>query len=455
MSNYVLAIGIDDYTYCTKLNNAVRDINNVVATLTKKYDFEKSNVITLINKDASFENIINNLEILIAQQTAGDNLLILFSGHGEYDDALEMGYIIPCESKPHSKATFIPYSRIFSYIRVLKSHHILLISDSCFSGSVFSPIRSIQTTKDKLDKIPSKWAITSGRIEPVSDGKPGKNSPFAEALLKVLNDDSDDELLSVSELSNRIISEVAEKLDQIPRGEPLQMYGHKGGEFIFRKKNNNKKYKPSKSNDREIKELLALIDANYEIDSKIEEAENGNMLGTLKRLTKEKKNINQIIERELLKVLEIKRNDILKSVSMKKLLSKEFLEKYDKLLDFRNEKLKFVKYQQFESAAAARDTEIQLCKELNSSINNESLEDDIKLSTKSIFQDYAFVQIILDSRINKNEKEDFFIENIFVQILFLDLSFENGHISQYIYHEDRQKLVSSFFDSILKRRPLY
>src|SRR5690606_6386711 len=143
--------------------------------------------------------------------------------------------------------------------------------------------RKIETSKEKLDKIPSKWAITSGRIEPVSDGEPGKNSPFAEALIKTLNDNSTS--LSITNLSNKIVSEVAGKVEQIKRGEPLQSYGHKVGEFIFTRKKSSTKSKPTKSKDfSEREELLKLIEANYEIEEKIEEAENENKTGTIRRL---------------------------------------------------------------------------------------------------------------------------------------------------------------------------
>ena len=92
MINHILAIGIDQYSKCTKLNNAVRDIENILEVLTTKYEFDKSNITTLLNEEATLENITNELENLLSSQDESQNLIILFSGHGDYDELLEMGY---------------------------------------------------------------------------------------------------------------------------------------------------------------------------------------------------------------------------------------------------------------------------------------------------------------------------------------------------------------------------
>lgn len=443
MSNFILAIGIDDYKSCTKLNNAVKDILNITDTLTSKYDFDKKNIIKLLNEDASLENIINELEVLISKQNAGDNLIILFSGHGEYDDILEMGYLIPFESIPYSKSTYLPYSTLFSYVKALKSHHIVLISDSCYSGSVFNPIRSnIETSKEKLDKIPSKWAITSGRIEPVSDGIPGTNSPFAEAFLKILDDNKED-LISISEISNKIIGEVAGKLDQIPRGEPLQSYGHKGGEFIFRKRITTK---ISKIQDIEIEsddissDLKGLINYHYELETKIEDAENENKAGTIRRLDKEKESFKNILNKELIKELEIKRSNLSKNPTVD-ILSKDYMTKYQELLLVRNEKNEVVKLQKYNLAAELRDNEKKLEKELNELLDRNSLNEFIKLSPESLYKDYFIVKIVQDMNGNYKFEKKELIEQLFAKILFWDLSFNNKNVSQYLYIDQREKLL--------------
>jgi len=80
--NHVLAIGIDRYKECSKLNNAVKDIKDIIKLLTTRYDFEEKNITVLFDEKATLESIINELEAILSRQTPADNLLILFSGHG-------------------------------------------------------------------------------------------------------------------------------------------------------------------------------------------------------------------------------------------------------------------------------------------------------------------------------------------------------------------------------------
>ena len=363
MTNHILGIGIDKYTSCNSLDNPVKDLTNIVDVLVGKYEFEKSNINLLTDDKATQENIINALEGLLDTQTVTDNLLILFAGHGDYDDKLELGYLLPVESIPYSKSTYIPYSTIFNYIKAIKSHHILLISDSCFSGSVFNFRSSILTAKDKLDRIPSKWAITSGRIEPVADGKPGHNSPFAFSLLKNLKNNSEPEF-GVSELTNRIISDVAGSLPQIPRGEPLQLLGHKGGEFIFRMKPNTKtKTVTAKAIDNSD-DLNKLIVSYYEAINKREEAENENKAGTIKRIHQEIFSINNLIQKELIRELEDKKSQLLSKGGLESVLPKQFLVEREELLKIKEEKNTIVRKQKYDEAARLRDIEKALIEKI-------------------------------------------------------------------------------------------
>ncbi|NHN26106.1 hypothetical protein FIA58_010500 [Flavobacterium jejuense] len=441
MSNHIFAIGIDNYKSCTKLNNAVRDIENIVDILTDKYDFDKSNVTKLLNEEATLENIINELENYLTSQDESQNLIILFSGHGEFDDLLQMGYLIPQEALPYSKSTYFAYSTLFSYIKALKSHHILLISDSCFSGSIFTPYRKMETSKEKLDKIPSKWAITSGRLEPVSDGEPGKNSPFAEALINIL--DKNTSSLSISELSNKIVSDVAENVEQIPRGEPLQSYGHKGGEFIFTRRTGTKKNKAKKEKDNsESLELIKLIESNYELEDKIEEAENENKTGTIRRLNKEKESLNNLLNKELVKELEVQRVNVAQKTKIgDSPLPQEYIEKYEETIEVRKLKNEIIKKQRYEEAAKLRDDEKRLEKELSTILNHNQILEKLELNPESLYNDYFISQLIMNIQSNiKFDKRDR-IEKIFGRLLFFDLSYKKGKISPFVYEDSRTKIV--------------
>ena len=232
--NYLLVIGIDKYKNITPLNNARSDAEAFRDILLTKYQFDKEQLIELYDENATRENIIEALEDLAEKIDKGkDNLIIYFSGHGIYNKTTERGYWIPVDGKKNKSWSYVANSAIKDYLGAIDTHHTFLISDSCFAGSLF--IKGIKTGESRLERDASRWGLTAGRNEVVSDGKPGKRSPFAERLLKLL--EKSDEPLGVMSLCAKVMEVVMANANQTPRGEPLRVKGHEGGQFYFHQKN--------------------------------------------------------------------------------------------------------------------------------------------------------------------------------------------------------------------------
>ena len=98
-NNYLLVIGIDNYVHCPKLNNAVNDAEGFVKLLTERYDFKSVHTKTLLNEEATCRRIIAEFRALAQKVTPADNLIIYFSGHGEFDKVLQQGYWIPVDAE--------------------------------------------------------------------------------------------------------------------------------------------------------------------------------------------------------------------------------------------------------------------------------------------------------------------------------------------------------------------
>jgi biotin carboxyl carrier protein len=229
--NYILAIGIDDYTHCPKLKNAVKDIKDFVTLLTDKFGFhENSHITFLCNDEATSERIFQALEHLIHTVEAVDNVLIYFSGHGEFDKVWG-GYWIPFEAKQGNRKDYISNNDIQTALLKINSFHTFLIADSCYSGSLFLDGKG-KFVSDSYD-FPSRWGLTSGRNTIVSDGKAGTNSPFAAALLSALGRlDSPMNVSALCDLIKQAVPAATNKL-QTPIGDPLSIKGHEGGQFVF------------------------------------------------------------------------------------------------------------------------------------------------------------------------------------------------------------------------------
>lgn len=232
--NYLLVIGINNYQHWPRLNNAVKDASDVASTLIGKYNFEFDNIIMLKDEQATRSNIYNSLRSLIEKVTPQDNLLIYYSGHGYFDQLLNEGYWVPVESNTNSTGDYVSNTEILKIINNINSQHTFLVADACFSGSLFA-----ETTRgysENVERFKSRWGLVSGRLEVVSDGALGDNSPFAKNFISYLKDNQR-EKFAASELIQYVKLKVAETSNQTPLGNPLRNAGDEGGEFIFYKKN--------------------------------------------------------------------------------------------------------------------------------------------------------------------------------------------------------------------------
>lgn len=216
--NHLLVIGIDKYESMPVLDNSVLDAKTVAGLLIEKYQFDVGNLVTLFDEYATQQAIINAFETLADTVTNEDTLVVYFAGHGEYDKKFDVGYWIPVDARRGQIGTYISFDLVTRMVRSIKSHHTFVLSDSCFSGSFFSMQRSIsEPAIARLEATPSRWLLTSGRKEPVSDGIRGQHSPFALAVIKELQRNKEPFIL-VSDFINKVRIIVGNNSEQLPEG---------------------------------------------------------------------------------------------------------------------------------------------------------------------------------------------------------------------------------------------
>lgn len=235
-----LVIGIDNYEGTwNKLNNAVRDAKAVEDILKKNYNF--SVVRTLYDKAATRQSIISEMEWLVGNLTEKDNLLIYYSGHGDFKESLNRGFWVPVDATTMSTSNFISNPDLQTFLASIKSKHTLLVSDACFSGDIFrsSEAKNEVAFNDKyynrVNTLVSRQALTSGGIEPVMDGGRDGHSVFAYYFLKALRDNSQ-KFLDAEQLFDAIKIPIVNNSSQAPKFSHIKNTGDEGGEFIFYKK---------------------------------------------------------------------------------------------------------------------------------------------------------------------------------------------------------------------------
>ncbi len=230
---YALIIGINTYPdhSIPSLENPLRDAQKLSDVLTSMYTFDKDNIRFI--RDAKREEIIYALDNLSRYITPNDNLLIFYAGHGDFDEEANIGYWLPSNARKMSTANWFGNSQLVDYLKKIKSKHTLLITDACFSGSIFtsrSAFSDAPLAIEKLYELPSRKAMTSGTLTEVPD-----QSSFAKYLIDRLEENSN-QYLSAQDLFSSIRPAVINNSDAVPQYGEIKNVGDEGGEFIFIRK---------------------------------------------------------------------------------------------------------------------------------------------------------------------------------------------------------------------------
>ena len=295
-NQWLFVIGINSYINWPRLKTAVNDAKAVKDVLLERYYFNKSHVIELYDENATEKNIIKKLRHLAKNVKSDDSLLIYYAGHGYIDPITKEGKWIPVESGIQDTSSWISNHDIKNYLRtdVIKANHVLLISDSCFSGDFFRGKRGkLPKVTDEVIKraykLSSRQAITSGGLEPVSDAGFGNNSVFTHFLVKTLKENQKPYLIP-SEFFPDIRAGVSENAEQFPQlGSLKDTGGQQGGELVLFLKQEEQLSKLSKVTEEKRAELdrLAKLEKESRKAKEKEQAEIAQKEKELARLDKE------------------------------------------------------------------------------------------------------------------------------------------------------------------------
>jgi hypothetical protein len=229
-------IGINRYKHWRRLRQAREDAQNVASLLRSRYGFKS--VTTLYDEDASLQGIVRALRVLTRKLTPNDSLLIYFAGHGYYDKLLKKGYWVPAEGREEVGGMpaindWLQNSNLKEYTDAMQARHVLVVSDSCFSGAMLRGGRVDIGTKQntwyrRAISQPTRWCVASGDLETVPD-----QSIFAKKFLQVLQYPRQT-VFAASDLAGWIKGDVAAYSGRRPVFGPMNTAsGSDLGEFVF------------------------------------------------------------------------------------------------------------------------------------------------------------------------------------------------------------------------------
>jgi TPR repeat protein len=238
---YALIIGINTYpTGMARLKTAVNDANAVGQLLEERYGFQ---VQYLRDGDATRFKILNAITKLRSTLSENDNLLIYYGGHGYFDKDADKGYWLPVDAESATSPNAIMADDLTSAIRALPSRHVLIVSDSCYSGDLSrdasEPPPPTVPTPNYLRKqlqAKSRSLMASGGDEPVSDSGANGHSVFANAVIKALEKEGNPVFSAEELFYDSVRRQVAGNSDQIPKYTHIRNSGDDDGDFIFTRK---------------------------------------------------------------------------------------------------------------------------------------------------------------------------------------------------------------------------
>jgi hypothetical protein len=142
-----LVIGINDYAYVPTLDGARSDAADISSALSR---MGVENVTTLLDRDATKQNVVAAWQSMLAQARSGDTLFISYAGHGaqapernagEEKDKLDEFWVLPGFNPQNIRETWhetVFDNELNTWFKDASSRglHVVFVSDSCHAGGM-------------------------------------------------------------------------------------------------------------------------------------------------------------------------------------------------------------------------------------------------------------------------------------------------------------------------------
>jgi hypothetical protein len=177
-----------------------------------------------------------------------DSLLVYYAGHGINDQEAGRAYWLPVDAARDDYSNWISADDITAGIRSVPARHVLVIADSCYSGTLTRGIGEALPRPAEREQFikrmlagKSRTLMASGGNEPVADGGGGSHSVFAGALIRGLRLMDKGRFTAAELFRSHVEERVAGTANQTPEYNPIRNSGHESGDFVFVKAKTDRK----------------------------------------------------------------------------------------------------------------------------------------------------------------------------------------------------------------------
>lgn len=151
-------VGVSDYQdpNVEDLSGPTEDLSKMKSLLLEYGGFKKDNLFLVSNENATYRNILEDLNELAKNSIDSNDLFIFyFSGHGgrkleKMDIDENDGYdefICPYDSLHNSYYYSIYDDTLLNILKNIKAKEVILIFDSCYSGGFISDLSNLNSSK--------------------------------------------------------------------------------------------------------------------------------------------------------------------------------------------------------------------------------------------------------------------------------------------------------------------
>ena len=226
-----LLFGNNDYKPpIPELETPIADVEVIASALRTRFGYD-----VRIVRNASKAGIIESVNGIAGEARSDDSVLLFYAGHGYLMEDINMGFWIPVDGSVKTATNWISNADISKLLSAIPARQLILISDSCFSGSLTREQKITGKGGLATEEVLRRRSVvvfSSGGDEPVSDeGKEG-HSIFAWSLIKTLNEIST--TTAGHDVWRLVRGTVTKDYSQEPQYGAVLSAGHvEGGEYLF------------------------------------------------------------------------------------------------------------------------------------------------------------------------------------------------------------------------------
>lgn len=224
---YVLAIGIDDYKFYSKLKYPIKDMTSFISILQNKTNslYKNVDIQRISNDEVTIRNIKKELSKLIGKVQEEDFVFIYYAGHGDVHD--DQYYFIPIDGeKSDIRSTCLKSSDFMDDVNSIKGKVVLFV-DACYSGNLIlsrsnfsSDMYDALSTLRKIENDVYIFTSSAGRTKSL-ESEEWQGGLFTKVLLDAFRGKarrSNETILTTERLRQYLIEEMKKIYkEQTPR----------------------------------------------------------------------------------------------------------------------------------------------------------------------------------------------------------------------------------------------